>query len=62
MKQTIIEKTIIMDLKLLLWNARRLRGKKEKVIEYFKDSDIKVITETKNRQEENIRMPYNYYE
>lgn len=46
-----------MDLRILLWNARRTRGKKKEIMEHFKETDINVITETKCKQEENINVP-----
>lgn len=57
-KEKIIIKasTQFMDLKVLLWNARGIRNKKEEIIERIKNTDIAIITETKNRKKKNLRI------
>lgn len=45
-----------MDLKVTLWNARGIKGKREEITERIKETDIAIITETKNRSMENLKV------
>lgn len=43
-------------LEIILWNARGYIGKKEEVDEYIKNTDITIITESKVKDHENIKV------
>lgn len=45
-----------METKILLWNARGWRNKKDELIKRVQQYDICVITETKNKINENFKI------
>lgn len=45
-----------MEIKILLWNARGWRNKKDELIKRVQQYDICVITETKNKINENFKI------
>lgn len=46
-----------METKILLWNARGWRNKKEEITKRIQDYDVCVITETKNKINEGFKIP-----
>lgn len=46
-----------MNFKILLWNARGLRNKKEEIYVRSQDYDICVITETKSKRTDHFMAP-----
>lgn len=46
-----------MEIKILLWNARGWKNKKEEIIKRIQDYDVCVITEIKNKIKEDFKIP-----
>lgn len=46
-----------METKILLWNARGWRNKKEEITKRIQDYDVSVLTETKTKINEGFKIP-----
>lgn len=44
-------------MKIVLWNARGLKNKKEEIVQRFQDFDIAIVTELKNKTNEKCNIP-----
>lgn len=47
---------IRMTIKILMWNARGWKFKKEELLKFMEDIDIGIITEIKNKIEDKFKI------
>lgn len=46
-----------MEIKILLWNAREWKNKKEEIVKRIQDYDVCIITEIKNKIKKDFKIP-----